>query len=296
MRHSIPSYDLFGEILTGDLPDALHYEELAERSSKHDWTIRLHRHTRLAQVFLFSSPQVTYRLGDQTFNTSEPLVLVVPPGEPHAFSYPVGTTGDVLSLQTDRLDQEIQELISEVATMHPIGLSFSASRHFDDIAELMARIRAHFLDISSTKRSEILKSLCRLLLLYLAADHQSTVLTRPRMFDQLSGSEVYADRFCKAVEEQFTLKLSVADYAEIVGISASHLTRVCRTFLGSPPNQLIRQRRLFEAKRLLRYTGMPASQIGRFVGFEEAPYFARVFKKEMGLSPLEYRAQADQAA
>ena len=48
--------------------------------------------------------------------------------------------------------------------------------------------------------------------------------------------------------------------------------------------------RITEAKNLLMETSMPCSVIARMVGFDDANYFSRIFKKRIGFSPLEYRA------
>ena len=50
--------------------------------------------------------------------------------------------------------------------------------------------------------------------------------------------------------------------------------------------------RISEAKNLLIETSMPCSVIAELVGFDDANYFSRIFKKRMGLSPLQFRVSA----
>ena len=102
-NRSIPNYELYGDLLSGSYIDTVHHETIKERSSKHHWTIRLHRHRNLAQVFLFRTPGVSFRLSEVTHTSTEPLALFIPPDTVHGFRFPEDVVGDVLSLRTNAL-------------------------------------------------------------------------------------------------------------------------------------------------------------------------------------------------
>jgi two-component system response regulator YesN len=53
--------------------------------------------------------------------------------------------------------------------------------------------------------------------------------------------------------------------------------------------------RLSQAKRLLANPDMPVTDVAAAVGFDDPSYFTRVFRREEGLSPSEYRAAAQRA-
>ena len=74
----VPNYELYGEFLSGAHDELVHFEPLKERSSQIDWTIRLHRHARLVQVFSFQTPGVFVRVGEDTYTTTHPVILLVP--------------------------------------------------------------------------------------------------------------------------------------------------------------------------------------------------------------------------
>lgn len=59
---------------------------------------------------------------------------------------------------------------------------------------------------------------------------------------------------------------------------------------------MVLERRLLEAKRLLRFTIRPVEDIGREIGFEDPAYFSRFFRKRSGLSPADWRAQNAEAS
>ena len=55
------------------------------------------------------------------------------------------------------------------------------------------------------------------------------------------------------------------------------------------PLQFIQERRMLEARRILRHTDKPISEIGYDIGFNDVQAFSRFFKKQEGISPSEYR-------
>lgn len=114
-NRSIPTYELYGEFLSGNDPDPIHHETIRERSSRYHWTIRLHRHRRLAQIFVFRTSGVSVRLGDVTHNSIEPVLLYIPPGVPHGFRFSEDVAGDVLSLRADELREDIQRVFDKPA-------------------------------------------------------------------------------------------------------------------------------------------------------------------------------------
>ena len=55
---------------------------------------------------------------------------------------------------------------------------------------------------------------------------------------------------------------------------------------------MIADRLLLEAKKLLRYTDFTIAEIADYLGFEEPTHFGRFFKRNLSLTPLEYRRQS----
>lgn len=291
MRHTVPTYELYGEYLSGARADPIHYETIHERSSKHDWTIRLHRHQRLAQIFLFQTPGIFIRMGDMQFQTISPTVLLIPPGVTHGFRFPEDTVGDVISLPLEFLDADNRDRVESFDSIGGAVLGVQDAPHFTAIDALMAQIRSALRDFSA-ERAVLLETLTRLILIYIRADVTATTALglRPTQPDQ-TLHETQAQAFCAAVEDHFASALSVDAYAQALGISAPHLNRICRRILGTTPNALIRQRRMVEAQRLLQFTRHSIAAIAVRSGFSETGYFSRTFKTEMGMTPGAFRKE-----
>ncbi len=107
------------------------------------------------------------------------------------------------------------------------------------------------------------------------------------------SEERSADRLAAAyaalVERDFRLSRGVADYAADLGVTPTHLSRVCRTTSGRSALALLVDRRLYEARRLLRDTAMPVQEIASNTGFGSPAYFSRAFRAEVGSSPSQFR-------
>ncbi|MDE2395748.1 MAG: AraC family ligand binding domain-containing protein, partial [Burkholderiales bacterium] len=100
---SIRRYGLYGE--SGQLPDVMHCETIAERSVLHDWELAPHRHDRLHQLLLLRSGRGTARLDDAELVLAPGLLVNVPVGTVHAFNFEPGTDGFVLTLADAMMDE-----------------------------------------------------------------------------------------------------------------------------------------------------------------------------------------------
>jgi AraC-like DNA-binding protein len=99
------------------------------------------------------------------------------------------------------------------------------------------------------------------------------------------------ERFRRLVEKDFKHRHRVADYATELGTSPGHLSALCRKTLRASAGRVIRARLCLEARRLLLYTDLTAAQVGDRLGFDDAAYFARFFRRETGQAPSRFRAR-----
>ncbi|HET7560492.1 MAG TPA: helix-turn-helix domain-containing protein [Limnochordia bacterium] len=83
---------------------------------------------------------------------------------------------------------------------------------------------------------------------------------------------------------------SVGDLAERVHLSVPHFARRFRAATGLPPGRWIAEQRLRRAAELLRYGDLPISRVAVEVGYSDLPTFSKAFRRNMGLSPTEYRS------
>lgn len=117
-----------------------------------------------------------------------------------------------------------------------------------------------------------------------------------REFDRFDVGAPTAQRFRQLVELHYRDKLGVNDFAQLLGVTRSHLHFACLRTLGRPPQQVVHERLVAEARLRLRDTAQPIEQVAYSLGFRDAAYFNRFFRRMSGLSPGEYRRSTRIAA
>lgn len=91
--------------------------------------------------------------------------------------------------------------------------------------------------------------------------------------------------------EHYNTELCIEEYARSKGMSVSWFIRNFKQYTGTTPMQYIVAVRIANAQMLLETTHDTVTEIGHIVGYENPLYFSRIFKKQKGLSPSEYRKQ-----
>lgn len=77
--------------------------------------------------------------------------------------------------------------------------------------------------------------------------------------------------------------------AESVGLPERTLNRRFRAALGCSPRAYLQDLRIESAKRLLEEARLPVDAISAEVGYEDASFFRRLFRRRVGVSPAQYR-------
>lgn len=83
--------------------------------------------------------------------------------------------------------------------------------------------------------------------------------------------------------------ISVADVADHLGVSRATLSARFRAELGKTPGEYLIYVRLQQAKNLLEHTNYAIAEVAHSTGYPDPLYFSKVFSKEYGISPSEYR-------
>jgi len=131
---------------------------------------------------------------------------------------------------------------------------------------------------------EVLLNYIRLILL-----QSETIRETQQKKVVLSVAQKLTQDYFALVETSFAERKQVQDYAELLGVTSNHLVRTVRTVTGRTPKQIIDDRLLLEAKRLLIHTIEPASTISQMLSFPSATKFGRWFKNQTQLSPGDFR-------
>ena len=96
-------------------------------------------------------------------------------------------------------------------------------------------------------------------------------------------------RFLAAVDAGFRDQRSVQGYARQLAISAGHLNDMVKQRMGRSASEVIHDRLILEAKRLLLHAELSVKEVGFELKVSDPTYFNRLFKKATGMTPVQYR-------
>jgi AraC family transcriptional activator of pobA len=269
----VPTYALYGETQTEHRQDWLHWETIQARSRLHDYQIAPHRHEQFFQVLHLTDGRAEMVLDGDTHALLPESVAVVPAGVVHGYAFSADVRGMVVTL----MERDLEGL----------GLARPGAmviRHgCAEIAAALGRLAAEA-DRPGTGHDVAMRAHLSLLLVALvrAAPERAEASASAR-----AAHLVAAFRDC--VEQRFRQTRRVADYAGAVGVSHTHLNRLCRQVLGRSALAVIEQRIALEARRLLLFSTLPIKQIGAELGYDDPAYFSRFITRMFGMAPAALR-------
>jgi len=115
---------------------------------------------------------------------------------------------------------------------------------------------------------------------------EGSVLKGPASYNQ-----TLVHNFQKLIGENYTRLKLPKEYAEILYITPNHLNAVCKDILGISAGDVIRNRLVLEAKRLLTNPQLNINEIAFTLNFSDNSYFTKFFKKAEGKTPEKFRKQ-----
>lgn len=155
----------------------------------------------------------------------------------------------------------------------------------DGLLPLVTMMQAEF-DAALPGAAEVLRSILHVFLIRVNRLYSRV---HPRQEATRAGQLVR--QFHLAVEQRFRETTTVGGYAALLGVSANHLNDTVHEQTGRPAGEIIRQRRLLDAKRLLLHSDLSVSEIGYHLGFQDPSYFSRFFRRYAGAAPEAFREQ-----
>jgi AraC family transcriptional activator of pobA len=96
-------------------------------------------------------------------------------------------------------------------------------------------------------------------------------------------------RFSAVLERDYARHHDAPHYADELGVPQAALSRALAGVTGRTTKELITDRRMLEAARLLRFSDMSVGEIAYRAGYSDQLYFSRAFKRQFGGSPSAYR-------
>ncbi|MDM1292815.1 helix-turn-helix domain-containing protein [Sphingobacterium sp. N143] len=265
----------------------IHIDDLKDYVIKHHDMVFPHKHNFFHFV-LFTKGSGSHIIDFNNYEIIPYQIYFMAPGQVHTWNFAGDEEGYVVNfsadyfqsflLRTDYLDRfsylqgKIEHLIFQLA---------------EQARNQATSILDQILSAKAGKLSEdYIRALLLQFLLYIEIWSEK---------EQQEGSNPYNHKifnsFQQLVEQQFKSTRLPSVYADQLFITPNHLNAICKSYIGQSAGEIIRNRIILEAKRLLINKNLNITEIANELQFKDNSYFTKFFKKSTGLTPEEFRKQ-----
>lgn len=247
--------------------------------------------TSFYSIILFTDGEEDIAINEHRQCIRKGMVACSRPGDIWAWSADYKLKGLHLLFEEEFLLSFFNDplFLNKFAYLHPDNPSsflYLGKDLFERLIYLYKNMKLEIDNNSSNKDQHLLRAMLyeTLTLMNRAENITSTVNT-----DTEIAAFRYISAFQKQVNEDFETHSDVKYYANILCITPNYLNKIITQHLGMPTKQYILNRSINEAKRLLVYTSLSISEISERLHFNTTSYFVRLFRKNMGCTPSQFR-------
>ncbi len=273
----------------------IHYETFGRLAQFFGRNTPPHRHYCFFQVHLLVRGNIRLNLDDGVYSGEAPLLIFTPPTVPHSFYSEEDTDGHVLTIRQEVVRDWFREMpgqwsdgmLREAAFFEIAALPAGCAADFAALLQVVELLQAEFA-CDGKGHSALVRALGEsafILLGRLLLAREPSGAQRPERSEDL---RLFLS-FCDLVEAHFREHLTLSEYAGRLAVTEARLNDICRRMAERPSKEIVHERMLQEARRLLRFSAVPVSEIGYQLGFADPAYFSRFFTRRTGMPPSQYR-------
>jgi len=237
-------------------------------------------------LVLFTKGSGTHEIDFTQFNIKPGSLFVLQPGQMHHWALSSDIEGYIIFYS-----QEIYNLYFGQKNLEQYPFYQSVMNHPELFfeASAMAKIQPYFDLMLAENQNNLPKKEDKLLNLL---DCIHIEISRKYLSDTHHTSHSYNHKihqFEQFLEQFFQTEKSPSFYADKMNITLKHLNRICKDILNQTVTELISKRVMLEAKRNLINPALSINQVADALGFDNYSYFTKLFKKQTGKTPKEFR-------
>ena len=285
MLQSTPVYDIC--TLSDFRQDDILVSRFAPYLNHHKNLHAAHRHTFYHVVF-FTNGAGSHTIDFENFDVKPNQIYFMIPGQVHSWSFEGFTDGYIINFS----DSFFQSFLLNASYLEKFSFfSGDVNNAVINLPEsLHPQIKNLFEEIIKEWESSPLQTtdLMRVLMLqvFILINRFSAGGANK---GPASYNQTLLKNFQKLIEVHYNdLKLP-KDYAAFLYITPNHLNAICKDLLGMQAGELIRNRTILEAKRMLTNQQITITEIAFKLNFSDNSYFTKFFKKTEGVTPEEFR-------
>lgn len=229
------------------------------------------------------SGEAMVAVGEERLLLQHGECMLIPAGLTLAVLYYYNCVGYMGGFRPELLgDGSAGNLLRRCETLRgwsPVRVTFDeAGGRF--VANTLERLAA---EVAASRNMEIIR-------IYLAAFMTEIDSRCCAAANATDGDEHLCERFVAMIFESSDRRARIGDYAERLGVSSERLYRAVKRATGKTPLRWIDEAVVSEAKALLSHTDLTVGEIAGRVGVLDSSYFSRFFRKQVGMTPVDFRA------
>ncbi|UTA70075.1 AraC family transcriptional regulator [Emticicia sp. 21SJ11W-3] len=288
--NQIPIVDICN--LTDFREDDILVSRFADYLKAHHNLCSAHRHT-FYHLLLFTKGGGSHTIDFSNFPVIPYQIYFMVPGQVHSWSFEGEVDGYVINFSTSFFQSFL------LRPDYLESFSFFNGIAEDGVIQLQDEIKDTIIHIFEEtirqlqQNNTISRDLVRVLLLqaFIEIEKHTQVYKLPGV---PAFNYTLLKNFQKLVEKQYISLKRPMDYAGLLYITPNHLNALCKEHLGITAGEVIRNRILLEAKRMLVNQNQSISEISYALNFSDNSYFTKFFKKYEGITPEEFRKKTSQ--
>lgn len=242
---------------------------------------RAHRHD--FHFFIIQEKGVTaFEVDFKKYSLKKATIVYIHPNQVHRFLTTTHTTIFGLLITNENIHPEYLNLLDDIVPAEPLLLDSADLSLISDAATLCLKL---FEREPDKLYHSLLKDNCNALVALILSKY----LEQVKPIERLTRFETISKRFKTSLDHNFTSLKRPGDYAKILNISTPYLNECLKNATGQPVSYHIQQRIVLEAKRLLYHSDKSVKEIASELGFDDYPYFSRLFNKVAGMTAITFR-------
>ena len=248
-----------------------------------------HRHDFYHLVY-FASGKGTHSIDFCQFPVEAGQIYFMTPGQVHSWNFTGLPDGYVINFS----EQFLRSFL--LSPTYLDRFTFFTGNAADSVVRLAAVLREkvvvllgemlrQYKDVSGTDPDLLRVRLVELFILV----QSGVALRRPEPTGAVTQKQQLLMAFRRLIDQHYKALRRPSEYAALLYVTPGHLNALCQELLGRSAGEVIRDRVVLEAKRLLTNAGMTATEIAYELNFQDNSYFNRFFKKYEGVTPEGFR-------
>ncbi|MGB3106386.1 MULTISPECIES: AraC family transcriptional regulator [Sphingobacterium] len=232
--------------------------------------------------FILEEGNGIFEIDFQQHQLGPSSVMIIQPYQVHrgiAMDYSVFS---VLMISVENLNSDYINALKDIDTIAPINID-------QETCTILSKTVDICLKLNERKHEKLYPALMKDSCNTIAALIISQYLVQSKKSDAQSRAEHITKQFNALLDKDFITNKQPKIYAEKLKISTAYLNECIKKATGKPVTYHIQQRIVLEAKRLLYHSSKSVKEVAATLGYDDYPYFSRLFSKVTGMTALTFR-------